>query len=363
MKRYNNIYQHIITPDNIHQAILNASKDKRHYREVSRVFAHMDKRVAQLVDMLSNKTYEVSKYTSRIIHENGKERVLNKLPFFPDRVVQWAIMQQIDFIFLDHFCYHSCASIPNRGIDQAHKLASKYTKMNQYCLKIDVRKFYDNIDHEVLKKQLLTKFKDKALIALLFRIIDSYETTPNSGKGLPLGSYLSQYLANFNLSFFDHWLKQKKGQRFVIRYMDDVCIFDNDKAALHTLLREIHDYMRVELKLELKSNYQVFPIKARGVDFVGYRFFGDYILLRKRVANAFKRLSLRLQRKAELTEKDVCALMSYLGMFRRSDSYWFFKKYFMPLKGKVKAVKKKLGRKFRYRPPKYTPLTHLWEFE
>ncbi|WP_369677271.1 RNA-directed DNA polymerase, partial [Klebsiella pneumoniae] len=73
----------------------------------------------------------------------------------------------------------------------------------QYCLKIDVSKFYPSIDHEILKQLLERKFKDRRLLSLMFKIVDSVE-----GSGVPIGSYLSQYLANYYLAYFDHYLKE-----------------------------------------------------------------------------------------------------------------------------------------------------------
>ncbi len=101
---------------------------------------------------------------------------------------------------------------------------------------------------------------------LLDEIIDSTD-------GLPIGNYLSQYLANFYLTYFDHWIKQVKCKPYYFRYADDCVFLAPDKESLHQLLADIREYFTVNLKLEIKSNYQIFPVAARGIDFVGYVFF------------------------------------------------------------------------------------------
>ena len=225
MKRCNGIFEKICTIENLREAHKNARKDKLFYREVKMVDADVDYYLRQIQDMLINKTYQVSEYTTSIINDKGKERVLMKLPYYPDRIIQWAIMLQIEDIFMKNFCKYTCASIRNRGITRAQNLLKKYlkdTENTKYCLKLDVSKFYPNINHEILKKLLLRKFKDKDLLELLFKIIDSTE----GDVGIPIGSYLSQFLANFYLSYFDHWFIVEKKMEYVVRYMDEIVVIN-----------------------------------------------------------------------------------------------------------------------------------------
>lgn len=298
MKRFTRLYEKIISVENLFEAHKRASAGKKHYKEVQKVEANLEFYLNELHHTLATHSYKVSAYTKKIINERGKERVLHKLPYYPDRIIQWAIMLQIEFIFTRHFCFHTCASLANRGIKRAARLSKRYASLSggagKYCLKFDIAKFYDNIDHATLKAQLATRIKDKELMSLLCLIISSFKSEQGTAKGLPIGSYLSQYLANFYLSEFDHFLKEKKHQKFVVRYMDDICIFGRSKKELHDLLRQIKIYLKARLKLDLKSNYQIYPVKARGVDFVGFRFFKAFTLLRKSVALSFKRLCARI---------------------------------------------------------------------
>ncbi len=338
MKRYGNIYGKVCELENLRQAHRNARKDKAYYKEVKMVNADEDHYLLQIQETLLNYAYEVSEYEIKMICDKGKERQLMKLPYFPDRIIQWAIMLQIEHVFLEVFTDFTCASLKNRGIHRASKLLDRYMKdvpNTQYCLKIDVSKFYPSIDHGILKSLLQKKFKDPELLEILFKIIDSM---PN-GKGVPIGSYLSQYLANFYLAYFDHWLKEEQGVKYVIRYMDDVVILHASKDFLHSLRARMNTYLTTNLKLKIKDNWQIFPTAVRGVDFVGYRHFYGFKLLRKSSCKRFK-AKMKLIRKRVINFKpvrytDFCAVNSYKGWLTWCDSFRLSQKYIAPIQAAI----------------------------
>ena len=330
MKRYNNIYEKIYDLDNLRKAHKNARKDKSFYKDVRMVDKNEDYYLIKIQNMLKNKTYKISKYTISIINDRGKERELFKLPYYPDRIIQWAIMLQLESIFVNTFCTHTCASISDRGIHKAIKLMDKYLKNKEetkYCFKMDVRKFYPNINHNILKQLLRRKFKDKDLLELLDKIIDSIE----GNKGIPIGSYLSQFFANFYLSYFDHWLKENKKCKYVVRYMDDIVILDSSKENLHKIKDDIEEYFTEKLDIQIKDNWQIFSTKIRGIDFIGFRFFGNYKLLRKSTCKNFKRKMLKIKHKMnnkeELTYSEWCSVNSYKGWLKCCDSHRLYNKY------------------------------------
>lgn len=355
MKRHGNLYEKICSMENLELAHLNARKDKTYYKEVKMVDSNPSYYLNQIREMLINGTYKVSEYTVSELHDKGKVRELMKLPYFPDRVIQWAIMLQIEDIFMKNFCHHTCASLKYRGIHQASKILTKYLKnreQSKYCLKLDVKKFYPNIDHEILKRLLRRKFKDEKLLNLIYRIIDSHP----DGKGVPIGSYLSQFLANFYLSYFDHWLKEELKVKCVIRYMDDIVILHSDKQYLHDLFGKIKDYLSNNLKLELKDNHQVFPVESRGIDFVGYRHFYNYKLLRKTTCKRFKKqattILMKYRRNELMTRREWCSINSYSGWLIWCNSHRLSVKYIAPLipaleiyyRAKIKADEKSVGK-------------------
>lgn len=299
-----------------------------------------DKYLQQIQDMLTNGTYKVSEYTVSILKDKGKERELRKLPYFPDRIIQWAIMLQIEPIFMEVFIPTTCASIKGRGIHKASKTLVKYMENDpdgtKYCYKIDVKKFYPSINHTILKKLLRKKIKDKRLLDLLDTIIDSTD----GDTGIPIGSYLSQYLANYYLTYFDHWIKEVIGVKYYIRYMDDIVILHGSKEYLHKLHYLISEYFEKNLLLNIKGNWQVFPTGIRGVDFVGYRHFFGYKLLRKTTCKRFKKKMLNVNRKMKnnipANRTDWSTVNSYFGWLNWCDGYRLMEKYVKPIEGFVK---------------------------
>lgn len=146
-----------------------------------------------------------------------------------------------------------------------------------YCLKLDIRKFYPSINHDILYNDIVKrKIKDPYILKILKEII-------YSANGVPIGNYLSQYFANLYLAYFDHWVKEQLKCKFYFRYADDIVILSNSKEFLHDVLNKIRVYLKDKLALDLKPNYQIFPVEARGIDFVGYIFRHRYTLLRKSI--------------------------------------------------------------------------------
>ncbi|MEG1411696.1 MAG: reverse transcriptase/maturase family protein [Terrisporobacter sp.] len=333
MKRYGNIYSKIYSTDNIKLAHQKARKNKTNYSEVIYVDKNEDFCIENIQQTLINKDFKTSDYKIFTKIDKGKERVIYKLPYYPDRIVQWAIMLQVEPIFMRRFSTFTHASLKGRGIHSALKQLDNImidTNNTKYCLKIDIKKFFPNINHQILKNQLRTLFKDRELLDLLDGIIDSIE----GGIGVPIGNYLSQYFANFYLTNFDNWLKHELKIKNVIRYMDDIVIFHHDKKFLHELKKNIDSYLWSNLRLALKENWQVFPADIRGVDFVGYRHFRKFKLLRK---STYKRMRLKcnkLLKHHKLTKNELCTINSYQGWLKWCNSYNLSNKYLKPLRKK-----------------------------
>lgn len=312
MKRINNLYDRITSLANLQEADAKGQKGKVNQYGVLLHKRNQEGNLLVLQDMLVSKTYRTSQYDIFTIYE-PKERIVYRLPYFPDRITHHAIMNVLEPIFVNTFTADTYSCIKKRGI---HKLLRNLTtdlkdiQGTQYCLKFDIKKFYPSVDHDVLKALLRRKFKDKDLLWLLDEIIDS-------APGLPIGNYLSQYLSNFYLSYFDHWLKEQKGVKYYYRYADDVVILDSDKARLHALLVEIKVYL-ASIKLDVKENHQVFPVASRGIDFVGYVLYHTHVKIRKQIKKNFAR---KLSRNPDHASK-----ASYLGWLSHCDAKHLTKK-------------------------------------
>lgn len=353
MNRYNNLYAKIYDMDNLCLAHKNAKKGKGWYEDVKKINENPDYYLKMLQDMLINHTYRTSEYEIFYKTDGKKKRKIYKLPYFPDRICQWAILQVIEPCLLKNLTADTYSAIPGKGIHKGLANLKKAMQGDvpncQYCLKLDARHYYQSINHDILKYKYAQMFKDKELLWLLYEIIDSIKTAEiedlrniylldediDFNTGIPIGNYLSQYSGNYYLSEFDHWIKEVKKVKHYFRYMDDIVIFGSDKMELHALRKEIDVFFRDKLKLHIKDNWQVFPSYVRGVDFLGYRTFLNYTLLRKSTCINIKQKMQAIRSKVEkgniMNYSEWCCINSYKGWLKHCDSYRLTEKYITPL--------------------------------
>ncbi|HFG0564504.1 RNA-directed DNA polymerase [Flavobacterium psychrophilum] len=313
MKRLNNLYSQIIAIENLQLADAHARKGKGHQYGVKLHEKNQDQNIQLLHEMLLNKSYQTSQYTTFKVFE-PKERLVFRLPYFPDRITHHAVMNVLEPIFTNLFTADTYSCIKGKGIHGAARAVKKalIDKSNtKFCLKLDIKKFYPSVDHDVLKQLLRRKFKDNNLLWLLDEIIDSAD-------GLPIGNYLSQYFANYYLTYFDHWIKEDKAIKYYFRYADDIVILSDNKQQLHQILEAIKTYLKDDLKLTVKQNYQVFPVEARGIDFVGYKFYHTHTMLRKSIKKRFA--------KAVSKNKNKATIAAYKGWTKHCNSKHLLKK-------------------------------------
>lgn len=264
MKRYGNLFEKIVDIDNIKLAHKNARKGKSNYKDVQIVNADIDGFCKNIHELLVNKTFNTAEYTMFTKNDKGKIREIYKLPYYPDRIVQHAIMQVIEPIWKKTLIADTYQSIKGRGV---HKVLPKIKKAVQqdgiaYCLKMDIKKFYPSIDKVIMKQVIRRKIKCIDTLWLLDNIIDS------GVKGLPIGNYISQYLGNIYLSEIDHKLKEGIRSKHYYRYCDDMIVLAKSKIELHI----IRKYVALELDkiwLTLKKDYRVHPVVC-GIDVLGY---------------------------------------------------------------------------------------------
>jgi len=314
MKRKTDLFDKVVTKDNLMLAYQKARRGKSGQYGVKIFEKNVERNIDQLYDELISGIYKTSVYSVFKIYE-PKEREIFRLPF-KDRVVHHAIMNILEPVWVSVFISHSYACIKGKGIHAVLKDLKRDLndiENTQYCLKLDIKKFYPTIDHTILKYIIRKKIKDKRLLKLLDDIIDS-------APGAPIGNYLSQFFANLYLSYFDHYLKEEKKVKYYYRYADDMVILAPDKPYLHALLVDINEYLTEKLNLQLKRNYQVFPVEARGIDLVGYVFYHTHILMRKMIKVRFCRKAAKLNKK-ELDPKEYkMQIAPHLGWAKHCNS-------------------------------------------
>lgn len=316
MKRIGNLYGQITNLENLRLAESNARKGKSRQHGVRMFDKNPDAYLLLLHESLINGNFKTSEYKTFSIHE-PKERLVYRLPYYPDRIVHHAVMNILKPYFHKWFTADTFANIEGRGIHSAAdavKQALRNRNETMFCLKIDIKKYYPNVSGEILKDQLRRKFKDGDLLSLLDEIIDS-------STGLPIGNYLSQYFANFYLTGFDHWIKQDCKVKHYFRYADDMVFLAPTKEELHELLFNIRTYFYAQLRLEVKQNYQVFPVESRGINFVGYVFYHTHTLLRPSIKKRFAKAMSKKNPK-------IATIAAYKGWAKHCNSKHLQKKLF-----------------------------------
>lgn len=326
MKRINNLYDTFCSIDNLLLADKIARKGKSKQRGIINFDKNFEQNIGYIYRDLVSKSYKTSPYKNRTIKEK-KERNISILPY-RDRIVHHAAMNVLEPIFVSTFTADTYSCIKERGIhasSYALRGALKNISETKYCLKLDIRKFYPNVNHDVLKQLLRKKIKDKEMLWLLDGIIDS-------APGIPIGNYLSQYFANFYLTYFDHWVKQELKVKYYFRYADDLVILHHDKDVLHQWHEEIKKYLSEKLKLSIKPNRGPFPTKL-GIDFVGYVHYHTHVLLRPSIKHAFI--------KAIKSNKPMSSINSYLGWAKHCNSNHLIK---IHLNERIQSTKHRNGK-------------------
>jgi hypothetical protein len=234
---------------------------------------------------------------------------------------------------------YTCGSVPGRGTSYGQKVLRKWLdndcRGTKYCLKMDISKFYPSVDVGILKGMFRTKIKDQDCLWLIDAILDSNQ------DGLPIGNYTSQWFSNFFLQGLEHHIKELLKVKYYIRYVDDLVLLGSNKKVLHKVKLAIDKYLQ-SIHLTMKQDWQVFLINTRAIDFLGFRFFRDKTILRKRIALRIRRRITKISRKSELNYLDACAVVSYWGWIKRSDSYNFYNKYVEP-KVSIKKAKRRIS--------------------
>lgn len=298
MKIYNNLWGQFTSKENFELAYKNAIKGKGKQKQVKRFKENAAENLELIRQSVINGTFHTSEYKTKTIYE-PKQRIVYKLPFAPDRIVQHAIMNVLKPILLNKFINNTYACIEGRGQHKASIKCSEYVRKNKYCLKGDIYHFYPSINQEILSNMLHRIIKDARFMDLLDDIIFSYP----GGYNCPIGNYCSQWFGNFYLMPLDNFVKHNLKCKSYERFCDDFLLFSNNKDELREDWQKIIIFLKDTLELKT-SHIDLFKTK-QGVDFCGYRHFGKYVLLRKSTAHRMKRRLKRIRENKELEPEYV----------------------------------------------------------
>ena len=317
MKRRGDLFHQIVDADNILRAHISARKGKAHYKDVIAVNARQDEMLERLRIDLWMRKFTTSKYISKTIFDGRKTRLIHKLPYYPDRIVQHALISVCEKIWIKSYIRDTFQSIPGRGTSDARKRVWKAVKGNpgKYALKFDIQKYYPSVNHDILMKEVRRHIKCKSTLWLIDDII-------RSGPGIPIGNYTSQHFGNLYLSRFDWWVKQSLGVKYYFRYCDDIVLIGDSAEQCHEWRKLCFDRLRSEYGLKIKSNWQVFDIDDRGLDFVGYVFRSGSVRLRPQMARRFKAKMRYIRRNVRRLEKPAVlgGAMAYWGWVKHANA-------------------------------------------
>ena len=290
MKHVGKLFEEICCIQNLHEAYYKASKNKRltagyiHFRK------NAEKNLAFLRQLLLDGKYKHGKYRHFTITD-PKQRLISAATF-SDRVIHHAIMNVLEPVFERQFIFHTYACRKGKGTHAAARYAFKCAKSSAYFLKLDVKKYFDSIDHAVLKQLLCRIIKDSRCLSLLFCVIDSYKVPFGDGaasgreKGLPIGNLTSQFFANFYLSLLDHFVLEKLKPKAYVRYMDDIVIFDDSLLRLKQIFKDVEIFCSEKLVLSIKM--PVFGKCRNGVPFLGWKLSSKGIRILKKTQRRMK---------------------------------------------------------------------------
>lgn len=318
VKKYKNLWQKVVDNDNIALAYHKAKKGKSKYNAVRYFEAHKEECLKNVKELLVEHKFTTGAYKEKIIKE-PKERIIYVLPFYPDRIIQHALINVLEPIFVKMFIKDTYACIEGRGIHKGSLRIMEFVRHNKYCLKMDIRKFYPSINHDILMQIVKRKIGDKEVLQLIENIVRSIP----GEKNVPIGNLTSQWFGNLYMNELDMFIKHKLKIKCYLRYCDDFALFSNDKKQLNEAKHKIIKFLTDELKLTL-SKCDLFQT-TQGVDFLGYRHFKNYILIRKSTVKRVKKRLIKVK-KAYLAgkmqhDKFRSIVASTVGWFKWANSH------------------------------------------
>ena len=323
-KRIHNIFDEIISPENLFLAWQEFRKGKRKKPDVQQFEFNLEDNLFKLHFELKNKTYKHSHYTAFNVCDPKLRRIHKAC--VRDRVLHHAIFQILYSIFDKTFIFDSYSCRNEKGTHKAVnrlekfcRSASRNNHRNIFTLKLDIRKFFDSIDQEILLKLIQKKVGDENTIWLIEKIIESFDS------GLPRGNVTSQIFANIYLNGLDQFIKHKLKIKYYLRYCDDFIILSENKNNLYELVGIIGEFLEHNLKLTLHPDKIIIRKWRQGIDFLGYVVLPHHRVLRtKTKRRMFHKIALnRKMWREELVSEESFeqSLQSYLGMLKYCEGY------------------------------------------
>lgn len=323
MHIFPDVYRDMCSFENLYRAYTKARRLRKGRKAVMVFDDHREQNLGMLSYQLRMGVYHHGAYREFIINDSKKRRI--RAAPFRDRVVHHAVVAAIEPLFEKRFIYDSYVCRKDKGTHAAVKRLRKFMysvtdgyEREAYFLKLDVSKYFQNIDHEVLYALVCRVVKDADTCSLLHAIIDSSVDSVVGGrkKGIPIGNLTSQLFANIYLNELDHYVKERLYCRYYVRYMDDIVICAADKSELERLRISIELFLRETLLLIIHPHKVLINPIASGVPFLGYVLFPHYTRLR---SSTVRRCRIRIRKQCALVQRGKLSPDS----FSSSRASWF----------------------------------------
>ncbi len=335
-KTLRNKFLESLTFEKMYDAYERAKIGKTSKKEVLDFEYNLEINLVSLINELKNERYQLGKYRQFKVYE-PKERIIKALPF-RDRVIhQWYVYEFLIPYIVPKFIYDSYACIKGKGthraverlkyfIDEAKKICGNF-----YIVKMDISKFFYNIDPNVLFEIMKKYISDKKLLNITSTLIFDEKNE----IGIPIGNYTSQYFANIYLNELDQFVKHQLKIKYYLRYMDDFILLVPSKEIARDLYRKIELFVNQTLNLNLNPKSHIYP-SAMGVDFCGYKVYYTHILVRNRSKRNMRKKIKKwnnLYRLGKLDRKEVeMSLNSWKSHIKHANSYNLYNKYMQKIK-------------------------------
>ena len=320
-----NIYEQIYSMKNLILAWKKARKGKTKKKDVIDFERNIRRNLLKLREELLKQTYKPESLVTFILRD-PKTRKISK-SVFRDRIVHHILVRVIEPIFDKSFIYDSCANRIGKGnlfalkrFELFKRRVTYNLKSEAFCLKADIKHYFQEVNHEILLMIIKRKITDEKVIQLIWKILKNYLDKSNN-QGMPLGNLTSQFFANVYLNELDYFVKHKLRAKYYIRYVDDFVILHESKGQLECWKNKIDEFLNKELNLELHPDKSKIISLSRGIDFIGFRNFYHFRLLRKRNKRSMKR-KIKLFHGGEITkEKFVEIFQGWHAYAKLANSY------------------------------------------
>ena len=315
MKRVGSLFDKVVDHDNLRWAFCRAARGKRHRPDVAAFAAELDSRLSAMAAGLAAGSFPLGRFSQFEIRD-PKRRIITA-PAFPERVLHHALMLVCEPHFDRWLVADTFACRPGKGREAAVVRAASFARSHAWRVHLDVRQCFDSIPHERLMAQLERRFKDRRLLGIFHGIIAGFRG--RIGRGLPIGSLVSQHVANFYLGSLDRFVKERLRVVGYVRYMDDLVLWGRTEAAVRADAEACREFVVTALGLEFKP--ASVGRSDRGLDFLGCRIFPTHTILarssRRRYGRRIRTL-VRAHRLGLLDEPGLQARLAAAAAFARA---------------------------------------------